>query len=212
MLALALLPLLGYFAFLAVLYLRRTPTVLNGALDFTLLAWGLFGLVTLGPGKMIIPIYVFAAWNVLTWGFWVGSYFAAVYFLAMQFRNRFVVYHCQREVLLPAFYTLARRIDPKTEWSGNVLSLHGLNIQWSVVSDKFGGCLLFSPTNPLAQTQYRAMMQEQLTNLCRTLPMPKGRQSWGWCVLTLGLALLVFAVLVHDFAVLVQTFEEYWRE
>jgi hypothetical protein len=113
MFACALLPLVLYLAFLTRLHFRQTPTVLNGSLDFTLLAWGLFGLVSLGPGRLIIPLYVFTAWGIFTWIFWLGFYFVATLLLARPFRNRLVVYHCQRELVLPAFFTLTRQIDPR---------------------------------------------------------------------------------------------------
>ena len=210
MFAIALLPLVLYCAFLTRLHFRQTPTVLNGSLDFSLLAWGLFGLVSLGPGRLIIPIYVFTAWGMLTWIFWLGFYFLVVRFLALQFKNRFVVYHCQRELVLPAFFTLAQKIDPKTEWSGHVLSLHGLGVQWAVTHDRYGGHLLFVPTNPYLKNPHQEMLQEQLTNLCRTLVMPKRRIRWFWTILTFSLLCLAFGLLFRDFSVLVQQFGDHW--
>ena len=210
MLVLALLPLVCYFAFLAKLYFRQTPTVLNGSLDFTLLAWGLFGLITLGPGRLIIPIYVFTAWGIYTWIFWFGFYFTVTHFLALQFRNRFVVYHCQRELALPAFFTLARQIDPKTEWSGSVLSLHGLGLQWSVACNNWNGCLLFVPTNPYQKNPHQEMLLKELTDLCRTLTMPKTKIRWFWAVLTSSLLCLVIILFIRDFSMLFQQFSEHW--
>jgi len=210
MVALALLPLVFYFAFLTSLHFRRTPTVLNGSLDFALLAWGLFGLITLGPGRLVIPLYVFAAWGIYTWFFWLGFYFVVARTLALQFKNRLVVYHCRRELVLPAFFSLAREIDPKTEWSANVLSLHGLGVQWSVVSDRYGRHLLFLPTDPHQKNPNREMLQKQLTNLCRTLVMPKSRIRWFWGILTFGLFCLVIGLLIRDFLVLFLQFNDYW--
>jgi hypothetical protein len=210
MLAFALSPLVLYFAFLTRLHFRQTPTVLNGSLDFTLLAWGLFGLVSLGPGRLIIPLYVFTAWGISTWIFWFGFYFVMVHFLAWQFKNRLVVYHCQRELVLPALFTLAQNIDPKTEWSGHVLSLHGLGVQWSVTQDRFGGHLLFVPTNPYQKNPHQEMLQGQLTNLCRTLVMPKRRIRWFWGMLTLCLLCLILGLLLRDYSILIQQFCDHW--
>jgi len=210
MLALALFPLILYFAFLTRLHFRKTPTVLNGSLDFSLLAWGLFGLVTFGPGRLIIPIYVFTAWGIFTWLFWGGFYFLVVVALARLLKNRFVIYHCRRELVLPAFFTLAQKIDPKTEWNGNVLSLHGLGVQWSITGDRFGGHLLFIPTNPSLNNPHQEMLQEQLTNLCRTLTIPNGRIRWFWGILTFGLLCLAVVLLIRDFPVILQQFSDYW--
>ena len=210
MFALALLPLVFYFAFLTRLHFRKTPTVLNGSFDFMLLTWGLFGLVSLGPGRLIIPMYVFTAWGIFTWLFWLGFYFVISLALARQFESRFVVYHCQRELVLPAFFTLARQIDPKAEWSGCVLSLHGLGIQWSVTSDRYGGHLLFVPTNPCLRNPHQEMLQEQLTNLCQTLVMPKRKIRWFWGILTFGLLCFVIGLFIRDFPILIHQFSDYW--
>jgi len=209
MFAFALFPLVFYFAFLACLHFRKTPTLLNGSLDFTLLAWGLFGFVTMGPGRLIIPIDVFAFWGVFTWLFWVGFYFVAVVVLARQFRNRLIIYHCQRELVLPACFTLARQIDPTTEWSGHVLSLHGLGVQWAVTGDPFGGHLLFRPTNPALENPNQEMLEEKLTSLCQTLVMPKRKIRWFWTILAFGLLFLALGSLITDFSQIIQ-YDDYW--
>ena len=209
MLAVAIVPLVLYFAFLTSLHFRKTPTVLNGSLDFSLLAWGLFGLISLGPGRLVIPLYVFTAWGIFTWIFWLGFYLVVVHFFARKFKNRFVVYHCRRELVLPAFFTLAQQIDPKTEWSGHVLSLHGLGVQWAVTHDRFGGHLLFVPTNPYVKNPHQEMLQAQLTNLCRTLAMPKGKMRWFWGLLTFCLLCLVLGLFLRDFSEIVSRFGDY---
>jgi hypothetical protein len=159
---------------------------------------------------LIIPLYVFAAWGIYTWLFWIGLYFLIVRALASRFRNRFVVYHCQRELVLPAFFTFARQVDPKADWGGHVLSLHGLGLQWSVTSDRYGGHLLFVPTNPYLVNPHQKMLEEQLTNLCRTLIMPKKNIRWLWATLTFGLLCLMIGVFVWDFSAIVHLFRDYW--
>ena len=211
MFALALLPLVIYFAFLTSLHFRKTPTVLNGSHDFMLLAWGLFGLLSLGPGRLIIPLYVFTTWGVFTWIFWLGFYFVVSLLLAKPFKNRIVVYHCQRELVLPPFFTLAKQIDPKAEWSGYVLSLHGLGVQWSVINDRFGGYMAFIPTNPSMSNPHWDMLREQLANLCQTLVMPKRRIRWFWGVLTFGLLCLIVGLFIGDFQAMVHQFSDHWQ-
>jgi len=108
------------------------------------------------------------------------------------------------------FFSLARQIDPKTEWSGHVLSLHGLGVQWTVTGDRFGGHLLFIPANPSLSNPHQEMLQEQLTTLCRTLVMPKRRIRWFWGMLTFGLLFLAIGLLITDIPVIVQQFGDYW--
>lgn len=210
MLSLALLPLVCYFAFLTGLHFRKTPTVLNGSLDVQLLTWGLFGLISLGPGRLVIPLYVFATWGIFTWFFWLGFYFVATLLLARSFRNRLIVYHCRRELVLPAFFTLASQIDPKTEWSGYVLSLHGLGVQWSVSYNRWGGYLVFIPTNLHLRSSHQDMLQEHLTNLCKTLVMPRQKIRWFWGMFTLGLLGLVVGLFIGNFSEFVQQFNDHW--
>jgi hypothetical protein len=206
----ALLPLVCYCAFLTGVHCRKTPTVLNGALDVQLLTWGLFGLISLGPGRLVIPLYVFAAWGIYTWMFWLGFYFVGSLLLARPFRNRMIVYHCRREVVLPTFFTLVRQVDPKAEWSGDVLSLHDLGVQWSVTYNHWGGYMVFVPTNPHLRSPHQEMLQEQLTNLCRTLVMPKQGIRWFWGILTFGLLGLVVGLVMGNCSEFVQQFQDYW--
>jgi len=210
MLSIALLPFVFYCAFLAYLHFRKTPTVLNGSTDFTLLAWGLFGLITFGPGRLLIPIYVFAAWGVFTWVFWIGFYFLMTIAVARLFRYRLVIYHCQRELVLPPLYTRVRQIDPKTEWAGNVLSLHGLGVQWFVTCDQFGGHILFQLTNPAVKKSHLEMLHEQLATLCKTLEMPKNSIRWVWGTLAFGLLCISVGLLVKEFPTLIQDFSDHW--
>ena len=196
MFALALLPLVVYFAFLTWLHYRQTATLLTGSLDFTLLSWGLFGLITLGPGRLLVPLYLFTAWGIYAWIFWLFFYFVATHFFASRLANRFVVYNSRRDIVLPAFFTLAKQIDPKTEWSGNVLSLHGLGLQWSVCSGRFGNCLVFAPTNPYRKNPHQEQVQEELKNLCRTLEIPKQERRWLWKMITSILFGLILVLLM----------------
>ena len=90
------------------------------------------------------------------------------------------------------------------------MSLHGLGVQWSITADRFGGHILFTPTNPSAKNPHQEMLQEQLSALCRTQEMPKDKIRWFWSVLALGLLCLVIVLLVRDFPVIAQQFDDYW--
>lgn len=210
MIAIALLPFLCYITFLTSLHFRRTPTVISGSLDFSLLAWGLFGMITLGPGRLIIPLYVFTAWGIFTWIFWFGFYFVVVHVFASRFHGRMVLYHVRRELVLPRFFTLLRDIDPKTEWAGNVLSLYGLGMQWSVSCDSCGAHMLFLPTDSGRNNPHQEIVRQQLTELCRTLVIPKNPIRWVWGFFTLALGGLVIGIFVRNFPALIGQFNEYW--
>jgi hypothetical protein len=210
MLAFALLPLTVYFIFLTVVQFRRRPTLFSGSVDFALLAWGLFGLATLGLGKFIIPIYVFSAWGLMTWFFWTCFYFTVTYSAAGLFRSRIVIYHVRREIVLPAMFDLARQIDPKAEWCGNVLSLHGLGLQWTVTGDPFGSHLLFTPTGYERGNPHIDILREKFAGLCRTLPVPPAGIRWLFPALAAGLAAVAAADIYCRFSDIIRTCGDYW--
>lgn len=210
MLALALLPLTAYFAFLTLMQFRRCPTLISGEVDFSLLAWGLFGFVSLGAGKLLIPLYLFNAWGLFTWLFWLCFYFVATIYTAKCFRCQWVIYHVRRESVLPAMFDLARQIDPKAEWCGNVLSLHGLQIQWSIVGDSFGGHLSLKPTQPAAYNPYMEMLRGKFAGLCRSLSVSPQRIRWAFLLLTFACAAAAGWDLCRHFTEMLHIANDYW--
>ncbi|MDR3232916.1 MAG: hypothetical protein LBT46_04515 [Planctomycetaceae bacterium] len=157
---LAVIPLAAYFGLLFYLYRRSKPTVMKGSSAFILLAWGLFGLLTLGPVRLLIPMFLFVSGGYATWFCWVLVYFAAVQIIAKKLRDGVIVYHCQREILLPALYRLVQKLDEKAQWHGNVLSMPGYALQWTVTGKT---CLVFTLTQPQPSNPNKAILYDILT-------------------------------------------------
>ncbi|GHT47017.1 hypothetical protein FACS189454_09010 [Planctomycetales bacterium] len=144
--------------------------MLRGSTDFTLLAWGLFGLVTLGPARLVIPMYLFTAWGSSVWLFWMLFYFITVRHIARSLKDRTVVYHCQREKFLPALFSKLREIDPKTEWRGNVLSMFGCGLQWAVSGMTNPNlCLVFLLTEPQPKNPNKDIFYETIRKVAQTV-------------------------------------------
>ncbi|MDR3181540.1 MAG: hypothetical protein LBT89_01240 [Planctomycetaceae bacterium] len=155
---LALIPLVTYFVFLIYLYRRTKPTVLRSSTAFALLAWGLFGLLSLGPGRLVIPVYLFVFSGYDAWLCWTLLYFAVAAVIAKRL-DGIVVYHCRRETLLPALYKAAQELDAKAEWRGNVLSMYSYGLQWTVCGST---CLVFRLTQPQPANPNRNVLYQLL--------------------------------------------------
>jgi hypothetical protein len=212
MLAFTLFPFAVYLAVLAFFHSRRTPTVLGGDADFMLLAAGLLGAVTFGPGRLLIPLYVLTAWGILTWVFWFGFYFVLVLFITRYLTHRTVIYHCRREMMLPGLFAMSRYLDPSSDLRGNVLTLPGFGLQWTI-SEYCGGVVLCLTVSQWDKTKKDAFDRE-LKNLCRTLQVSYSVQDLWVCLLWTTLSIIAFAgsawFLIQNFGWLGETFVDYW--
>lgn len=109
-LALALLPLAGYFFALGVLNSGRRPRVISGAADFALLSLGLGGLLAFGPVggacvRWIFPRETLAAWMA------VGAFVGLVaMFGVTRTRARLLVYHASGDDLRRAIGRAMARV------------------------------------------------------------------------------------------------------
>ena len=211
MTATAFIPLAVYFFVLTWFFMRRRPTLLSDTQDFMLLACGLFGLVTLGPGRLLIPLNILTFWGLSIWVFWTMFYFAAAYLLTLlRSRRKIVVYHYPVALFLPRLFELGRQFDPQARLDGNVLTLPGLGVQCSITADALDGHLVLLATG-LGQGRHRWFyFQRGLAALCRSTPVPVNRLAFFWA----GLALVVLALaawrLASDAPVLLESFLDHW--
>ncbi|MDR2345485.1 MAG: hypothetical protein LBE18_05410 [Planctomycetaceae bacterium] len=113
MLSLVLLPLGLYFAIFTFIFCRRRPTLFNGALDIAILMFGVFGLISLGPGKLLIPIYVYSTWEVWAILYWITLYYLLSYCICNACRNYIVIYNCEIEKLMNCISNVSERLDKR---------------------------------------------------------------------------------------------------
>jgi hypothetical protein len=119
---------------------------MNGVRDFMFLSCGLFGLITLGPGRLLVPVHVFAFWGMAVWLFWTAFYFSVAYWVAGLLGQRIVVYHCSAKDFVSRLVELCRELDPQTRLDGNVLFLPDFGIQCSVNCNTLGGVFILTST------------------------------------------------------------------
>jgi hypothetical protein len=125
---LAIVPLGLYLVGIGCLHLRRRPSLLQGSLDFALLAAGVAGLVLVGPLALLAPladgIPSVAGVPVLLAGFLL---LVAVAVLAM--RPRLVIYNITLDQLRPVVAEVVAGLDASARWAGETAALPARGIQ-----------------------------------------------------------------------------------
>jgi hypothetical protein len=134
MFAIAFLPLGLYFAVLTFMISRRRPLLLNGRTDAALLSFGLFGLISLGPGKLLIPLYIFNAWGMWSIFYWLLFYFLVTYFICNQCSNYAVIYNCNFEQIKNSIASVAKQFDANCHFDENFFYIPLLGIQLTIRS------------------------------------------------------------------------------
>jgi hypothetical protein len=211
MLFLTLLPLAGYFFWLILLQNRRQPTVLNGVQDFMFLSIGLFGLFTLGPGRLVIPISVITFWGCLIWLFWAAFYFSIAYLLTQQLTQRIVIYHCPLNIFIPKLIEIAQKLDQQSRIEGNVLFLPDFGIQCTITGHNRGHYLLLQATGYDQDNLKWRLLQQIMATACSSFQNPVNKTAilLGFFILIL-LLLIIVGFIVYDVSVLVNVFFDYW--
>lgn len=186
------------------------PKILSGSKDFSFLAVGLFGLITLGPGRLLVPMGVLGFWGWGTWIFWTAFYFIIVYLIAERLRNRIVVYHASLSRMLPELRERGTRLDPQFRMNGNVLHLPGLGVQCSFLESVTGGCIVFQGTSPFQNHVGWQLFERELVDLCRNMEGKSKKGACLWGIAGIVLLSTAGAMLALHFSELVELCKDYW--
>jgi hypothetical protein len=208
---LSFLPLACYFFWLALLQNRRQPTIFNGVQDFMFLSCGLFGLFTLGPGRLLIPIDVLAFWGWSIWLFWTAFYFSAAYLIAQKLSQRIIIYHCPSDIFVPKLIEHAQKLDPKTHFEGNVLFLPDFGIQCTILKDTWGQHLVMKPTGYDQDVLKWRLFEQNTVTVCMSLQNPFSKKTIVYSTFFFVLLLLTIAgFVIYEISALVDTFIDCW--
>jgi hypothetical protein len=208
---LSVLPLSCYFYWLSLLQSRRQPAVFNGVQDFMFLSCGLFGLFTLGPGRLFIPIEVMTFWGWSIWLFWTAFYFSAAYLIAQKLSQRMVIYHCPFDLFVPKLIEHAQKLDPKTSFEGNVLFLPDFGIQCAVVGNAWGKILVLKPTGNGQNVLKWQLFEQNTIAVCKTFQNPVPPKAILVEISFFSLLLLTFTgFVVYELSTLLDLFWDYW--
>ena len=88
-------PFIAYMLFLALLHLRKTPTVMTGRLDFFLLALGLSGFFMAWLAPAVIPVQALVNYGSLAWGLMFVLYILVVNLISTVFSQKIVIYNLE---------------------------------------------------------------------------------------------------------------------
>jgi hypothetical protein len=165
-------PLVSYFLWLVLLQNRHKPSVFSGSQDFLFLSCGLFGLFTLGPGRLIIPITILSFWGWSVWVFWIIFYFSAVYLISQRIPQRIIIYNCSFTVFVSLLMQHLQKIDPNAHFEGDVLFSPKLNIQCAITENTLGYALtLISTKNTQDRLNWKNFKQVVITT-CSLIQNP----------------------------------------
>jgi hypothetical protein len=123
MFSFVLLPLGLYFAMLTFVCCRRCPTFFSGGFDVAILLLGIFGVVSFGPGKLFIPIFVYSWWGVWAVWYWILLYYLAAYCICEACRNYVIIYNCDFDRVMECIAEVANRLDRRSYIEERVLHL-----------------------------------------------------------------------------------------
>ncbi|MDR0338136.1 MAG: hypothetical protein LBI18_13705 [Planctomycetaceae bacterium] len=210
---LAVLPLAGYFFWLALLQNRRKPTILDGVQDFMLLSCGLFGLFSLGLGRLVIPIGVMSFWGWFVWFFWTAFYFSAAYLFARQLSQRIVIYHCPHRIFISGILEHVQKLDQRSRLEGNVLFLPDFDIQCTIIGTNgdWGQYLVLNATSHDQDVLKWQLLKQSTIAACSSVHNPPNKKTIlrgiGFFILLL---LTIIGFVLYDVPVLIDVFYDYW--
>jgi hypothetical protein len=209
---LSFFPLACYFFWLTLLQNRRQPAIFNGVQDFMFLSCGLFGLLTLGPGRLLIPVGVMTFWGWSIWLFWTAFYFSMAYLFAQKLSQRIVIYHCPSDIFVPKLIEYAQKLDPQTRFEGNVLFLPDFGIQCTVMGDTWGQHLVLKPTGNNQDSLKWQVFEQNTVTACALLQNPSSRKAVFVGIFFFILLLLtITGFVVYEVSTLVDIFFDYWN-
>ncbi len=135
--AVASIPLAVYLVLLGILNLRRRAFVTTGARDSAALAIAIVGLMIVGPMKLFFPETAGSRFGIFVWLMLLTFYGLCVSLSVLLMRSRIVLYNISSEHLRPILTHVARRLDPKSRWTGDALwmperkvHLHVEPVEW----------------------------------------------------------------------------------
>jgi hypothetical protein len=219
MLSFALIPLSLYFFFLAFLSLRERPTVLSGIQDWMLLCGGVAGLLAFGPGKLLIPVQLYAFWGISIWVFWFLFYILIAYIIAKHFLpKRTVIYGCPPEILTAVIKEPLKQLDPQSSLEGNVIYLPGTQLQCCITGNARGDFTVLTSTNSEQNaslwTAFEDVIKKELTGHFTaadiSFPNETKHRFFFWFFWGSSIALVSFAMFVNNAKELLDCFFDYW--
>ncbi|MDR1479861.1 MAG: hypothetical protein LBJ00_13085 [Planctomycetaceae bacterium] len=232
-----LLPLGIYFAVFTFIFCRRYPTVWSGGFDVGFLLFGVVGLLSFGPGKLLIPMYVYITWGAWAVLYWVLIYYVISYCVCNACRNYVIIYNCEFERIIACISELAARLDRRYYIDERVLHLPLIGLHCVIggshcdaedkllekslrkgksyneaieAQKKRVGYVFLKLTGTRANDPAWALFQKELSASCRNLRVNKHKLPFLYSFIAGAILLYSFTNITTDFQTLKTLFIDYW--
>ena len=186
-LAIACVPLAFYLVRLGMLNLRRRPAVVSGPLDAGWLAFGITGLVMIGPLNLFLPDAATQRFGPYVWLLVLGFYSLSVMLYLLVARPRLVVFNIQPEKLRGVLDEVIHRLDSQAQVAGDAIHAPQLAVQLHLdVTPTMRNISLVATGDQQSQSGWTRLQRELKTSLREVEMLPNPR---GFTFLTVGILL-----------------------
>ena len=186
-LAIACVPLALYLVRLGTLNLRRRPAVVSGALDAAWLAFGITGLVMIGPLNLFLPDAATQRFGPYVWLLVLGFYSLSVTLYLLVARPRLVVFNIQPEKLRSVLDEVIHRLDSQAQVAGDAIHAPQLAVQLHLdVAPTMRNISLVATGDQQSQSGWTRLARELKKSLREVEMLPNPR---GFTFLTVGILL-----------------------
>ncbi|MDR2762374.1 MAG: hypothetical protein LBB88_07220 [Planctomycetaceae bacterium] len=240
MFSFALLPIGIYFAIFTFIFCKRRPTFLSGSSDIGILLLGIFGLVSFGPGKILIPLYVYRTWGAWSILFWMMIYYLAAYCICNSRSNCAIIYNCNFMQLVECITTLSKRLDMRFYIEDRTIHLPTLGlhcvidgsfcekedkvqmkIRQIIQKDPASNVIVYSGSDhsnyvslKLSGTRLNnpawELFQRELSEACSNLKSERRTLSFLYGILAGAILFYSLSSIPTDFQTLQTIFSDYW--
>ena len=201
----ATLPLALYWLALAGLHVGARPRVVSGRRDCLALALATSGLFFIGPGQIAPTLSSLMTWGYGVWGWLAALYFLAALFVALKRTPCYVVYNTTQDALRKTLTKAALQLDDEARWSGVSMNLPGLGVQFYLDDSPLGRTTtLIRIGRDQSSNGWRRLGQALDAELKAAPPASRSWRSTRW----LFFALLGGSLLVADYLCFARYFDE----
>lgn len=127
----AVIPLAIYCLRLA-LWNGHRPTVKRGTADISWLAFGVSGLMVVGPLELLMPESAAFRFGPYVWLLVLALYLLLVALTVMAARPRLVIYNSRLEQIRPVLSAAVRQADAQARWVGDSAVLPELGVSFHI--------------------------------------------------------------------------------
>jgi hypothetical protein len=186
-LAIACVPLALYLIRLGTLNLRRRPVVVSGALDAAALAFGITGLVVVGPLNLFLPDAATQRFGPFVWLLVLGFYTLSVTLYLLVARPRLVVFNVQPDKLRLILDEIVHRLDSQAQVAGDAIHAPQLAVQLHLdLTPNMRNVTLVATGDQQSQSGWNRLRRELASALREVEMLPNPR---GFTFLTIGILL-----------------------